>query len=291
MTKALVVTNCVTGVLVDGLKTLFPSWDVRGAMTSTAREWITDQPNAAFQAFLADTSVLLTSVPGDPMFATLPARATTIDLPGFSFWGLQPDSFYVTGPEPASAAKAGTMQSRIAVTAFLLGWSWQDAVAAFNESVYQQLGYFAVYDAGRDALIRHYAAAGIDIVDAFPGWEAKGNYLYLHNHPKLFVMHDLLCGALTGRLLSAAELVAARPSLAELPDYLDVFPIWPVYPEIAGRHNIDEPFLWRTGRADGYEFIDLPEFLRRTWQILEQFGRLTPASVPGFEHCAAVLRG
>jgi hypothetical protein len=127
LTTALVVSNCMTEVLVDGMRAMFPPWDVRGAMIPTAREWLTTKPNEQFRAFLANTDVLVTSDPDDPMFEMLPDTATRINFPGFSFWGLQPDSFYVTGPEPASAVKAGTMQSRIAVTAFVLGRSRQEA--------------------------------------------------------------------------------------------------------------------------------------------------------------------
>jgi hypothetical protein len=289
LTNALVVSNCVTEVLTDGVRSLFPSWDARGVVIPTAQEWLTTNPNEKFKEFLANTDVLITSSPQDPMFETLPSTATRIDFPGFSFWGQQPDSFYPEGPQPVSAAKAGTMQSRIAMTAFLLGKSRHEALAAFNETVYEKLGYFAVYDPGRQALINHYAAAGIDITEAMARWESKGSFLYLHNHPKMFVIHDLLCGAVVDRLISAQEIAAARPRLAELPDHLANFAVWPVYPEVAARHDFSEPFLWRTGREDGYRPIDLPEFLARTYDILEQFGQLTQASVAGFELCAAAL--
>ena len=289
MTNALVVSNCVTEVLTEGLRALFPSWDARGVVIPTAREWLTTNPNEKFQAFLASTDVLITSSPDDPMFETLPSTATRIDFPGFSFWGLQPDSFYVTGPEPLSAAKAGVLQSRIAVSAFLLGRTPREAVAAFNETVYERLGYFAVYAPGRKALIDHYAAAGIVIDEAMTRWESKGSFLYLHNHPRLYVIHDLLCGAVIDRLISPQDIAAARPRLAELPDHLADFAIWPVYPEVAARHGFSEPFQWRTGREDGYRPIDLAEFLAGTYEIFEQFGQLTQASVPGFEICAAAL--
>jgi polysaccharide biosynthesis acetyltransferase WcbI-like protein len=289
LTNALVVSNCVTGVLTDGLRALFPSWDARGVVIPTAREWLTTNPNEKFQEFLARTDVLITSSPDDPMFETLPKAATRINFPGFSFWGLQPDSFYVTGPAPMSAAKAGTLQSRIAVTAFLLGKSQQEALAAFNETVYEKLGYFAVYAPGRQALINHYAAAGIVIDEAMRRWESKGSFLYLHNHPRLYVIHDLLCGAVVHRLIAPQEIAAARPRLAECPDHMADFAVWPVYPEVAARHDISEKFEWRTGREDGFRTLGLAEFLAGTYEILEQFGQLTRDSVPAFELCAAAL--
>jgi hypothetical protein len=273
------------------LRILFPSSDARGVMTPTARAWVTSEPNEQFQAFLATTDLLVTSTPDDPLFQTLPASAIKILVPQFSFWGLHPDSFDPHGLQPPSVLKGGSMQSRIAIVAFLMGKPWQEAMAAFNVDVYERLGYFAVYESGRRALIEHYARAEIDIAAAFQRWEDRGDYLYTHNHPKVFVLHDLLCQALVGRGFSEGEPESARPKLSNLTDHLAVFASWPVYPEIAARHNFTAPFLWRTSRADGSESIVLDEFLRRSYTLLEQFGQVTPASVPGFEICAVALGG
>jgi hypothetical protein len=289
--KILVVTNCVTGAFVDALRALFPTADARGAMTPTARTWMTSEPNDLFKRFLASTNLLVTSAPDDPIFETLPESAIKVFVPHFSFWGLHPDSFDPYGPQPPSVLKGASLQSRIAMTAFLMGKPWQEAKAAFNSDVYERLGYFAIYDLGRRTVIEHFASVGIDLAGSFQRWEEAGDYLYTHNHPKMFVLHDLLRKALVGRVMSEDEAELARPRLLGLTDPLEVFAWWPVYPEIAARRNFATPFLWRTSRADGSEAIDLDEFLQRTYHHLESFDQLTQASIPGFELCAAALGG
>jgi hypothetical protein len=119
-----------------------------------ARKWMTVEPNEPyqaflarrFQAFLASTDLLITSLPNDPIFDTLPTAAIRICTPPFSFWGQHPDSFDPLGPQIPSVLKDCHLQSRITLTAFIMGKPWKEAMAAFNGEVYERLGYFAAYE-------------------------------------------------------------------------------------------------------------------------------------------------
>ena len=156
-----------------------------------ARKWIKDEPNTAFREFLEGVQVVVTGFPDDPVLHSSPAAADKIIIPQFRFKGLHPDSFHLVGG-PGSVLGAGTLYSRLAVTAFLLGKSEQAAFTAFNERTYEQIGYFAAYQEERSTAIDRFAEASIDIEAAFERWEVLRGISYI-----LTITPSYLCSSIS----------------------------------------------------------------------------------------------
>jgi hypothetical protein len=156
-------------------------------------------------------------------------------------------------------------------------------MAAFNETVYRQAGYFDAFDVEANQLCGTFAGHGIDLSGAFPRWLASGQFLYTINHAKAEVYYDVLLGALLNRLISVAELEEKAPLRKRMDDYLADAPFWPVYPELGIRHGISGTLIWHTRKDRHYEQLNLRTFVSRSYENLATAKDLSPALVPGFE--------
>ncbi len=288
--KALVVTNCATAAYTSGLRTLFPEWEVKGAELNTARKWVGEEPNPSFVEFLSGADLLLTATPDEPMFAGT-GKATLV-VPTFYFRAYHPDSFHLGCGDVAvpSVLKSGNLHSRIAVTAFVLGMSRSDAIAAFNADSYERAGYFAVFESEKTELLQRFGAHGIELAAVFDRWTQTGNFLYTYNHPRSHVFNDVLLQALAPRFVDSSRTEIARASLATVPDYLDPSIRWPVYPEIGALYGFQSALVWRTGRDAGAESLPLEEFVGRTFEVLQTFRELSADCIPGFAQCRDALQ-
>ena len=286
--KALVVTNCATAAYTSGLRALFPAWEVKGAELNTARNWVGGEPNPSFIEFLSSADLLLTAMPDEPMFA---GKAKLV-VPAFYFRAYHPDSFHLACGDVAiqSVLKSGNLHSRIAATAFLLGMSRNDAIAAFNARTYERTGYFAEFESERTELLQRFALHGIDLAAAFDRWTQTGNFLYTYNHPKARVFSDILLQALTARFIESCQIASARETLATVPDYLEPSIRWPAYPEIAALYGFESEMLWRAGRDAESVSMSLEEFVGRTFEILQTLSDISADCIPGFAQCRDALQ-
>jgi hypothetical protein len=286
--KALVVTNCATAAYTSGLRALFPDWEVKGAELNTARNWVGGEPNPSFIEFLASTDLVLTAMPDEPMFA---GNAKLV-VPAFHFRAYHPDSFHLSCGDVAiqSVLKSGNLHSRIAATAFLLGMSRNDAIAAFDAGTYERTGYFAVFEAEKTELLQRFALHGIDLAAAFDRWTQTGNFLYTYNHPKASIFSDVLLQALKARFIESRQMASARATLATVPDYLEPSIRWPVYPEIAALYRFDSEMVWRTGRDAGSVSMSLEDFVGRSFEVLQTLSDISADCIPGFAQCRDALQ-
>lgn len=287
--KVLVVSNCAMPAYVQGLRALFPEWDIKGVLITMALEWLQNKSNDLFLDWLKDVDYYI-GLDDDNLFSQLPTneRMTRIYIPSFLFSGYHPDSFHLHAGVK-SVLKAGNLHSRIAVTAFVMGLPLNKAVKLFNGDIYQKLGYFDSFERERVSLIDRFKYHGISIAADFDSWYSRGNFLYTYNHPKHYVLFDILRRALQGRLMTDSEVEAAASKSDVVSDFLSESIIWPIYPEIGKPHGINDQCLWRTGRNKGFEYLTLDEFVQRTYDSLSQLDTLKSADVPEFDACADVL--
>jgi hypothetical protein len=291
--KVLVVTNCATAAYTSGLRAIFPQWEVKGAQLDLARKWLLEEPSPAFADFLAQAELLIMGDPGDGLFADASASATRLVIPPFYFRAYHPDAFHLQcGDRPVpSVLGSGNLHSRIAAGAFLLGMTPRDAAFRFNGQVYERYGYFSVFEPERNGLLDRFAAQGIALASPFDSWIRSGNFLYTYNHPRAFVLNDILLQSLAGRLIDSATAQPARASLASIPDYLEPSIHWPVYPELATHYGFESALTWRTGEGSGSQSISLEDFVGRSFGIFSSFPELTADCVPGFDQCRDAISG
>jgi hypothetical protein len=289
--QALVVSNCTTSAYVRGLRALLPGWTVAGAALPTLEAWSRRPETGEYRAFVefaeaADVLVALDGPGIGPPLVPCRPSALRVSIPPFVFRGLYPDAFHLQGR--ASVLGSGNLFSRIAVVSHALGGSPERTVALFRPEVYERLGYVALYEHEREEVIRKFAASSIDLSDAFSRWESRGKFLYTLNHPRAFVLFDILCRALAPHALIRDDPGALAATAESLIDDLAESMVWPVYQGVGDRLGIHEPLVWRTGRARGFEALDLETFVGRTFSLLRS-EPVQPASVPGFDLCAEVL--
>ena len=166
----------------------------------------------------------------------------------------------------------------------MLGRTAAQTEGLFCPEVFEAIGYLDAYDGEQRRSIDLFAANGIDIAGPFERWRATGNFLYTLNHPKVFVFTDILVQALTGTLIAAGDVARAAEGLRGLTDWLERSIVTgPSTPKPGRRHGIDEPFIWRTGEASGFEQIPLGVFVTRTFQQLATHPNLNPDLIPGAE--------
>jgi hypothetical protein len=192
--KALVVSNCATSAYVGGLKNLFPDWEVRGVLQSLAEEWATQTcPNLSFVEYArnCDLHIGLPSA-GTRYSQLLPERTQFVPIPHFSFRGLQPDCFHLTGF--SSVLRAGNLYSRIVVASFKAGLTPALTGRLFNAKTYEAFDLINCYEVEKQNLIAHFGQYRIDLSDSLERWIARGNFLHSYNHPRVvahFRIHTL----------------------------------------------------------------------------------------------------
>ena len=286
--RCLVISNCATSSYVRILQALKPGWTVKGVVADQARKWAGAEPNQVFIDYALNADVYIGIDLGTgPGRLRLRSDAVRITVPAFVFRGLHPDCINL--PEAGySVLNDGQFQSRIAVICYLLGRSIPDTIACFNRETYEALGYTSAYDRERLQLLRSFQAIGIDLTLDLRRWEATGKFMYTINHPTRIVLFDLLRRALLGRLLTAPEHQGATGLLDGLADELAELIIWPVYPELAARRGLDEPFVWRMAMARGGTSLDLPAFVAATFRRLEQ-ASVAPSHVRDYDRYAPIL--
>lgn len=287
--KVLVISNCATHAYVAWLKALFPHWKVWGVATQVAREWLDDGSRRSHRLLAKRAASIDLYVGFEPNWVSghlaINPEAQRILIPPFSFRGLHPDAVEI--PEVPSVLEAGHTHSRIIATSYLMGKSIDRTVASFCREVYDSLGYSITYAAERQQLIQRYADAGIDIRGAMGRWERRGNFLHTHNHPKVYVFFDILCLALSGEILSPALLWRTRDLGDAIEDNAATSIVWPAYGGGERRLGICEPLVWRKGRLQNYERLDLATFVERSFRQFDAVSTFDAQSLSDFEWCAS----
>jgi polysaccharide biosynthesis acetyltransferase WcbI-like protein len=264
---------------------------VAGAMSQTVKQWARQPNGAEYQqlvAFAGEADVMI-GLDKDEVVQGLQLKpgVVKVTIPAFGFKGLHPDSFHLEGT--TSVLGAGNVFSKIIVACYLLGKSIDETAAAFREDVYARLGYLDLYDADKQRVIEKFRQRQIELDDAFARWESQGRFLYTYNHPMKIVIFDILRRALQGRFMTADDVQRTAGKLAEVEDMLAPSIMWPIYPEIGRRLNIREPLVWRKGKLNNYEVLDLRQFISLTFKRLKELRELQPSDIPGFEVCSEVL--
>jgi hypothetical protein len=265
--KALVISNCATSAYILGLKALFPEWEVRGAMSNVADQWVLqDPPKTEFIEYLQNCDLYVGSSPEGSRYGRhLSDHSRKLLIPHFDFRGLQPDSFHLPGFESV-LGRGGSLFSQIVVTSFVSGLTPVFTSKLFNSDTYEAFGFFALFDVEKRQVVDQFQQYGIDLSGSFEPWIAKGNFLYSRNHPRVDVLIELLC-----RALAAADILpGAELERRDLPiiDGLKESGHWPVYPEIGNRHGLEGSLIWRRGRTNDYQPLDLDQFITASFEAL-----------------------
>jgi hypothetical protein len=146
-------------------------------------------------------------------------------------------------------------------------------VSLFNVDVFERLGFFEFFEAGKAQLMAEGEQAGFPLDEYFVRWLADGCFMHTINHPKVRVMADI------AQALIAKAGLDGRP-ISDPDDLREKGCGWPVYPGLAERLGVPGDYQFRTHFRDGGRVLDLDEFVERSF---EMFAKRKVARTPRTE--------
>lgn len=187
------------------------------------------------------------------------ASSKIIVAPTPYFDGYHPDLCFVTSDAKRINSPIGDYHSGLCLGAFQAGLTVYDAIALFNDTTYDRLGYYDVWTQSRDLMIKGFANHGHDIGADFLRWTRNGPFLYSVNHPRIQCLFDL-----AKKFLAAAEIAQIAPPFPPV-DTLSKGSWFPVYPGIAERCGVESSTVFKLKQQD--IFFNLEEFVSRSFEI------------------------
>ncbi len=120
-------------------------------------------------------------------------KAQVVTIPSFYFRGLQPDIIYVGRLGTRVRSPMGDYNSRIVLQSFLNQEQPEVAAAKFTAStIYEQNGYFDVFDQSLDELARRDKGCNVSAADILQRYLVEQPCLYTINHPMNTLVKDLI---------------------------------------------------------------------------------------------------
>jgi GSCFA family/Polysaccharide biosynthesis enzyme WcbI len=226
---------------------------------------------------LIEESTLILSHPHDDLLELLrqnfPSASAKIRLfPRIFFAAFHPDAEYVADSHGIQLfGPMSAYHSSIAFFAWTHHLSKAETLRLFCEDTYSKLGYFDYWPLSVQVLVEEGARADISMEPLIEKWTRQGCWMYSMNHPKLFVLADI------------ARIVLTRAGLDVLPgveeyayDELKNDYVWPLYPEIGKRLNLEGHYLFK--RAAPREVFDvsvpmmaLEEFIEASFEAFSKY--------------------
>jgi hypothetical protein len=285
--KIAVIGNCQVASFARCLRAFLQ----RAQVTPIPLEKVQRNGDAAEMAALArEADIIFTQdttreVFGDLRTAELAQHTSNLVLfPKVIFTGFHPDAIGLIPAGRVVHSPTGAYHSQILMAAFASDMPLEQALELFCEETYDRLGYFEEFPKSRAHLVATGQSQGFDLAPAVEDWMTHGAFMHTFNHPKIRVMATMCRQALARTDLAIAE-PDADPDGIE--DVLARASRWPVYPEIARRLGLDEPFGFSKAERDGGEALSLRAFAEQSYAIYRQL----PAEDLATGVRAAVLRG
>ncbi len=206
---------------------------------------------------------------------TLRARLKNVTrMPSMVFAAFHPDLIYLLDATRGNKTLNGPLRpyhSALAVFAFRVGLSLQEANALFNDNVFATVGYYDIWNASALELIEAAKSYfGFDFSSDLLNWSRRGVFMYSIVHPKPFVL-----ATVARRLLETAGIAIENENFDDYAiDDLARSEIFPVYPEIAARLGVHGGYLFKRGNyhiSNGVgEFLTLPQFLAESYAVYKR---------------------
>lgn len=220
-------------------------------------------------------------------------------MPEFVFGGFHPDVVAVTLDDAHLLGPTGTLHSRLAIAAWLAGYGAEAAARLFNRLVFARLGYRAAWAPARAALLRRFAAYGIDLAPGLDAWARDGCFMLAPDRPAPRLTRDLARIAASllelpmavpeaGATQAASDTperpgngVADAPGTAAPPG-----PAHPVLPPLADALGLPAEHLFTT--ANGTT-LALPEFLAASFDAFAAMPRFRLRAADGVRAALTAL--
>jgi len=195
-------------------------------------------------------------------------------FPLFYFGGFHPDFIHLQAedaPRPITNV-FGVAHSAIVAMAFRLGLPKSTAISLLREDVYEALGYFDVWQASWDEMIRVSKECGLDYTRDMVRWMRTGCFMHAPVHPRAHVMFDIARQLLTKAGIPTRDVDFPHYAVDRLAD--DV--VLPVYPAIARRLGLKGDHVFKRASHPGPKnkpyFYTLDDFVTISYESYAKAG-------------------
>jgi hypothetical protein len=196
-------------------------------------------------------------------------------FPLFYFGGFHPDfllNLQAEGAQRPIRNLFGIAHSAIVATAFRLGLSQSAASALLHEDVFEALGYFDVWQASWDEMLRVGREYDLDFSADMVRWMRTGCFMHTPIHPKAHVMFDIARQLLKKAGVATRDVEFPHYAVDRLAD--DV--VLPVYPAIAQRLGLKGDDVFKRASHPGPKnkpyFYALEDFVAISYESYVKAG-------------------
>lgn len=189
-------------------------------------------------------------------------------IPNIIFSGFHPDMTYI-GDVNGSAlyGPMSSYHSAICLFCYKYGLSIEACMNYFNAYAFNKFGYFDAYRMAKEVLFEECIKVGFDIEKYFYKWERQSPFMYSMNHPKLFVIQDVVMSIFEKLSINIVRDISAK----YIEDPLQNMPVWPVYPEIANALNLPNVGSYQFSNPHG-EF-SLKQFIELSYEVYKNYSK------------------
>jgi hypothetical protein len=199
-----------------------------------------------------------------------------VTISNLFFGGYHPDIVVLGLPHKRIDGPLDQYRSRIGLYGFMNGKSVRETMTLFREDVYEKLGYFNEWRQSLGRLLKADEDVEIKFAGVFGELLRQRLSMYVLNHPTPVVFSTwarAITTALAERGLSTVR--DWQPDEALFPALFTDTAVFPVYPEIAKRHELAFPgsYIFKGKAYQTDSFMDLEQYLTAEFGALEEAGR------------------
>lgn len=201
-------------------------------------------------------------------------------FPAIAFSAFHPDLTFVRaknarGEGVTVSNPLSGYHSMIALFGYKSGISIDDIASFYHAGVYARLGYFDQWSDSRRQLLDEGDRCGMPLNAMFARWAEHGPFMYSSNHPRLAVMEDI-----ARELLRRIGVTPTCDSVSDLiADPLRAMPIWPIYPEIAQRLELNGNMIFKPHEPE--PALSLRQFIEASYACFDAHDRDSLEAVNG----------
>lgn len=191
-------------------------------------------------------------------------------MPLVEYPAFHPDQVYIIDEmtNERIVGPLGEYHSLIVSAAFYSGFSEERCVNLFNPLTYQAFGFYNAYSSSRSDLLAQEPRTGYPLSELLPKWDEQGQWMRTINHPKKFVLSDLVQHALEKESIGAMEGVDEY-----VIDDLASNAHWPLYPGLYPDQAVSAHLRFKLPNAlaplaNAGIFLNLDEFVAATYRSL-----------------------
>lgn len=252
--KIVLMGNCQVRMIASCLRALLPDADV---VTVTPAD-ILDRP---LSRVIHDEFANVDAIVSQPLVSGhwgslrtaewVAGASNPLLIPNFLFTGFHPDLLHIPverwkGPP----SPFGEFHSALAMAAFRRGVAQDRAADLFNTYIFQRIGYFEEYAIAKEFLLGEAGAIDFDLGEELREWEGRGIFVHTPNHPKIWVLWSI------ARKIAKRLGLDTAPGAAPPPDPYRAN-VWPVYPELARRMNLEASYIFNPPKRASMTLDDL----------------------------------